>query len=310
MCRCIEDGSWRRRDNSTVGPIKLLAGVLALSPRPVLVHARVIRSPSTEQEIGRHLFTLPMPTVSQTLKSVRDCDDAGLDAALAEARKVWGGLAGRLLLILTRKGKRSVAQAWAMLKKAGFSKMGAYDIAFLCESTPLTLADFELIASLWGKLEGVTCCSGGSPKLVRDWVGVRFIQYWQSPSGAAALTPAVLQRLRPLWEAATPTVSQRLSPARACGLNWSAEETVALLNTHIDTNGAMDELARELLSRGILTPAIINDHQGLYACEGLEPRGDIQGLFGLLPLARPQHGPQPIPCSIRTALHSFHPPRL
>ena len=91
---------------------------------------------------------------------------------------------------------------------------------------PLTLPDFELAFTMWKRLE----------EDVQSLLSVHFVKYWQSIEGAA-LTGDVLRKLKALWEHTSPTQSRRLSPARACGLGWTAEETVALLETHVDLNG-------------------------------------------------------------------------
>ena len=130
----------------------------------------------------------------QIVKTVRDCDDAELDEILIHARE-WHGLSRALLVTLTSKlgvrkdglqlGGRGMPlhEAWARLDKAGHSLQPAL-VGYL-EALDLKLAsiaDFELFLTLWPKLEGVEFHHGAS-LLVRDWVGVQFHLYWESPLG-------------------------------------------------------------------------------------------------------------------------------
>ena len=212
----------------------------------------------------------------QIQKAVRDCADAELDDILIKVRESWHGLSRAFLVQLTAKpravrndgvqlgGGRDLPlhEAWTRLDKAGH-QLHPVLLSYLnpLELNLASIADFELLLTLWPKLEGVEFHRGTS-LLVRDWVGVQFHLYWESPL-SGRLQPELLQRLRPLWESTTPTVAQRLSPKRACCLGWSAEHTVALLETHVDTNGDTEALVEELLARKILTPSLVNNHPGL-----------------------------------------------
>ncbi len=203
----------------------------------------------------------------QYLARARDCDDDELRPVLAQIRHEYGGMSGRLLCMLLAKRKMLLADAWHLLRECGHTPHHGH-LSMIEAMTPLVLADFELILSMWPKLTdlernapGVT--GSNLPRLVQGWAGVRFIQYWQSPAGGAALTPDALQRLRPIWEPVSPTQAQRLAPERACGLGWGAQQTVSLVSSIVDTNGAAEALVRELLERAILTPALVNEHQGL-----------------------------------------------
>ena len=171
----------------------------------------------------------------QILKAVRDCADAELDDVLIKARESWHGLSRAFLVQLTAKpgavkkngeqlgGGRGLPlhEAWARLDKAGH-QLHPVLVSYLepLELKLKAITDFELFLTLWPKLEGLEFHRGTS-LLVRDWVGVQFHLYWESPL-SGRLQPDLLQRLRPLWENTTPTVAQRLSPKRACCLGCAS----------------------------------------------------------------------------------------
>lgn len=219
-----------------------------------------------------------MQRPNQIVKGLCDIPDTHelLDKALKHVHESWHGLGGVLLVTLTneptilkeiRGVRRSglglpLHEAWTRLCTAGFS-MWPTMLGRLDPELHLSAADFELLLTLWPKLEGVELAGARGHTFVRDWVGVKLLAYYETPDGAAELAPATLQRFRPLWAEVVPTVAQRLSPKRACALGWSAAHTVALIETHVDTNGDTEELVRELLRRDLLTPQLVNAHQGL-----------------------------------------------
>lgn len=213
----------------------------------------------------------------QIIHAIRTCPEASLTDNLERASGTYRGLGGSLLVVLTSASHPGsklarlrlwgrglpLHDAWARLLAAGFWMTGLLARLGCVEPTlHLALADFELLLMLWPRLEGVEM-ERSRDGTVKHWVGVRFFKFWQSPAGAAVLHPEILQRLRPLWEKMAPSVAQRLSPERACGLGWSPEETVSLLEQHVDANGDSECLVRELLERSLLTPALVNAHQGL-----------------------------------------------
>ena len=128
---------------------------------------------------------------------------------------------------------------------------------------PLAMADFELALGFWKRLEDE----------IQAQLSVRFVKHWQSPAGAA-LSSEVLERFKPMWSHTRPNQQQRLAPARACGLGWTKEETLALLESHVDLNGDSQQLVGELIERGFFPKAD-------------EPLDDA-GLVGALTWTRPE----------------------
>ena len=74
-----------------------------------------------------------------------------------------------------------------------------------------------------------------------------------------------MDEFRDLWESAEPTVSQRLAPDRVLGLHFPSERFEKFLAPHVDTNGDCLTLINEIKKRNLLTPQLVNKHEGLIA---------------------------------------------
>ena len=206
-------------------------------------------------------------SANQFIALVRECEDDSLHDLLIKVRQEFSGMAGRLLCVLTSTRKMPLSVVWHLLVECGHAPHHSH-LSMIDVMLPLAIADFELILSLWPKLADLERTAPGMqgknlPRLVQGWAGVRFLEYWQSAAGAAALDADKLQRLRPIWESVAPTQAQRLPPVRACSLGWGDKQTVELVRQFVDTNGETEELVRELSERQLLTPALMNEHQGL-----------------------------------------------
>ena len=146
-----------------------------------------------------------------------------LDQVLRDARAVYAGLGGFLLraLVTDRRTPLPLADAWQRLVASGHT-LRAVHFATLDAQLLLSLADFELILTLWHHLEDVDITSRAGQQGAQEWVAARFVNFWQSAAGARALDSATLQRFRHGWEKAVPKQKQRLAPAQACGLRMDS----------------------------------------------------------------------------------------
>ena len=195
---------------------------------------------------------MPNSTTSarQRIRQLKEAESSEIDTLLKAFSACWCGFSSEhVLFVLTHTSELSFHDAFNRMTAAGF-RTGPWLLTkdTLSGKIPLTLPDFELAFSMWKKLEDD----------MQSLLSVQFVKYWQSLEGGA-LTGETLLNLKPLWQHTPPTQSRRLSPSRVCGLGWASEEMVALLDSHVDLNGDTQDLVRELLARGMLTPALLQN---------------------------------------------------
>lgn len=227
---------------------------------------------------------------SELLHFALHCLEEELDDVLCKAASVWPHLADRLLTsVLIKRHRMQLHVAYKRLQSAGFEMnhrhLTAVSRSFMRlnrvpPDTWLQLPDFELLLSLWAPIDEAP---------VRQWWGLRFFCYWESLS-QHDLTPEKLLHFRPLWENVSLTVGQKLSPDRVCSLNWPSKETYDLLHAYVDTNSDAINLTKELLQRGIITPALVNQHQGFIgALTQVDPQWLVEKvLSGEVALVKPR----------------------
>ena len=165
---------------------------------------------------------------SMRLRQLMECEDNEADGILEGFAACWCGFSSeKCLLVLTQKRSLSFYDAYSRMTAAGFrTGYWLFTKATLNNSMHLTLADFELAFTLWENFDND----------IKSILSVRFISFWQSREGAGVASDALL-KLKLMWEHTPPTQARRLEPSRALGLGWTQEQTVSLLNSHVDLNG-------------------------------------------------------------------------
>jgi len=199
----------------------------------------------------------------QVCKHVRDCPEKELDSALQQLKGSYPGCKNKAFVALIMKYEFGVRALFERFTSIGFDmNAGSIEVIYikythwglLPPAKVLQLSDFDLILSLWAALSSSA----------QEWFGLLFLSYWES-SARPALSGQTLMRFKPMWESLTPTMKQKLSPSRVCGLGWSPVDTTKLIHTHVDTTGDMLEFAQEMMQRGIITPKLVSQHPGFIA---------------------------------------------
>lgn len=192
----------------------------------------------------------------QHLRRIRSCDEAELEGFLVAAAKEFPGACSRVALLLCQERSFCLSAACSKVAKAGFHVQNygfVNQSNFQQKMTTLTPECFDFALGMWKRLDSNT----------QNWFSERLMTCWRSPQGAT-LPSDWLKKMKCIWQQVAPTVNQKISANRACGLGWSPEETEELLKTHVDLTGDTTELVRELLKRDLLSTSLLQQ-QGLLA---------------------------------------------
>jgi len=249
----------------------------------------------------------PALSALQLYEQAATCLDEQLDAVLTDVLRSFPGISTRIFTsALIGERKLGVSEACTRFKSVGWrlhpkvltTLATAQPLQARMKSTWLQIPDFELALTLW---------DAPLDNTAKKWIGIHFMSFWQSHRGQQ-LSSSTLQRLRPLWQDLVLHANQKVPPSRACSLDWSGEETLKLLESHVDMNGDCLQLAQELRERALLTPALVNQHQGLIAALlQIDERWVVQSLLsGEITLEGPQ--PSIALLTLKALMNVLHPP--